>query len=120
MMTDSQKAAIKQLQELEKEEKALARKIYNTQLAIEKPYEHMIHEVVEVTYQTADKVEMKELAIWGGYDIIHAKSITPRFYKVGRGGRIAYNGQHLTHLERLEENGGKIISMELHTSKTKK
>ena len=120
MMTDSQKEAIKQLQELEKEEKALARKIYNAQLAIEKPYEHMIRKVVEVTYQTADKVEMKELAIWGGYNIIHAKSITPRFYKVGRGGRIAYNGQHLTHLERLEENGGKIISMELHISKTKK
>lgn len=120
MMTNSQKEAIKKLKELEKEQRALARKIYETQLDIEKPYEHMNNKVVEVTYKTADNVEQKELAIWGGYDIIDSKYIIPRFYKVGRGGRIAHNGQHLTHLEILEDNGGKIISMELHTSKTKK
>ena len=120
MMTNSQKEAIKKLKELEKEQRALARKIYETELEIEKPYEHMIHKVVEVTYKTTDNVEQKELAIWGGYDIIDAKYIIPRFYKVGRGGRIAHNGQHLTHLEILEDNGGKIISMELHISKAKK
>ena len=124
MMTTEQKEAIKKMKELEREYDAFRRKCAKKQQALidelEKPYEHLFYKVVEVTYITPDKVEHKELAIWGGYYTTNIRDIHPWFYKVGRGGKIASGKHiHLEHLERLEENGGRLLSMELYVKPKK-
>ena len=124
MMTTEQKEAIKKMRELEREYDAFRRECAKKQNALidelRKPYAHLLYKVVEVTYITPDKVEHKELAIWGGYDSSNIRDIHPWFYKVGRGGKIAScRHTHLEHLERLEENGGKLLSMELYVKPKK-
>ena len=123
-MTTEQKKAIKKMKELEKEFDAFRRECAKKQNELigelNKPYKHLYYKVVEVTYITSDKVEHKELAIWGGYDSSNIRDIHPWFYKVGRGGKIASGKNlHLDHLERLEENGGRLISMELYVKPKK-